>query len=73
MTLAERLPSLDDLQLANLHANALRLQLEGGKRGDQAAELIPLIEQELAQRPPKRAAKAKPAPKRRVRAGAPEA
>jgi|GEM_PF-3412459 len=60
MTVSDLIPTLDDKELANLHANALRLQAGAGKRRDEAAVLIPLIEAEQAERiartPPKRRA-----------------
>jgi hypothetical protein len=62
MAMAEMIPSLDDKELANLHANALRLAESGQpKQQAQAAELLPLIDAELAQRkaklPPPKARK----------------
>jgi hypothetical protein len=63
MTVAERIPHLDDAELANLHANALRMQGDDGRRGEQATALIPLIEAELAERvakkPPRAPARAR--------------
>lgn len=59
MGIAEMIPTLDDAALANLHENAARLGASGeGPRQKQAAELLPLIEAELASR---KAAKPKPA------------
>jgi hypothetical protein len=68
MSIADLLPTLDDAALANLRANAVRLQ--AGVEGDtqkRAASLLPLIEAELAERearkPPKpaRVVRRKPA------------
>ncbi|HWA60928.1 MAG TPA: hypothetical protein VG939_06110, partial [Caulobacteraceae bacterium] len=50
-TLAERLPTLSRDDLMTLRANARRLETETGPRAVQAAELLPLIEAELAARP----------------------
>jgi len=50
MTLAERIPDLDDDALKTLRANAHRLQAEGGRRQEEAAMLLPLIDAELAER-----------------------
>ncbi len=69
MSIADQIPTFNDEQLASLRANAVRLEAtsEGNKR-QTAAELIPLIDAELAQReaakPPK---KAKAAPKPRAK------
>jgi hypothetical protein len=69
MALADRLPTLDDAALANLRANAVRLQSVEGAKGEAAAVLLPLIEAEIADResrkPPKpaRAARAARTPK----------
>ena len=51
MTMAELIPTLDDQQLGNLHANALRLE-GAGAPGQQkaAAEMLPLITAELEAR-----------------------
>ena len=62
MTLAERIPTLDDDALKTLGANARRLEAEGGRRQEEAAMLVPLIEAELADRQARKPAKpAKPA------------
>jgi hypothetical protein len=64
MALADRLSTLDDKALANLRANAVRLQSADGAKREEAAVLLPLIEAEIADResrkPPKpaRAARA---------------
>lgn len=65
MTLVERLPDLDKTQLANLLANANRLQSQAGAAGDAARELLPALEAEIARRRPAPAAK-KPAAKKRA-------
>ena len=59
MAMADLIPGMDDKALANLHSNALRLQESGApKQQAQAAELLPLIDAELADRkaklPPKK-------------------
>ena len=59
MAMADLIPGMDDKALANLHANATRLQESGApKQQAQAAELLPLIDAELADRksklPPKK-------------------
>lgn len=63
--LRDRVPQLDDKALASLHANALRLKDTGSTRQRaSAADLIPVIETELAARQTvKRAAVAARAPK----------
>lgn len=59
MGMAEMIPTLDDVALANLHSNATRLGTNGAaQQQKQAAILLPLIEAELAAR---KAAKVKPA------------
>ena len=68
MALADMLPTLDDASLVNLKNNATRLAAEAtGARHDQAADLLPLIEAELAERaakkPPKVTRRAPRAPK----------
>ena len=69
MTIADMIPTLDDAALANLRRNATRLEAgdDAAKRA-QAADLMPLIDAELADRearkPPKPArAKAPSKPK----------
>jgi len=58
MTMADRIPDLDDKALANLLANAQRLESAGAPAQQQAAaEMLPLIQAELATR---EAAKPKP-------------
>ena len=55
----DMIPGLDDEGLANLHANALRLQDDApGPRQLAAAELLPLIDAELAGRKATKAAAA---------------
>ena len=69
MALADMLPTLDDAALANLWANATRLETGAGAKQKEAALLLPLIEAELADRearkPPKppRVTRRKVAPK----------
>ena len=65
MNMAERIPGMDDKDLATLHQNARRLE-QAGAPGQQkaAAEMLPLIEAELATR---LAAKPKPVRKAPVR------
>jgi hypothetical protein len=63
MTISEMIPSLDDAALANLRSNATRLEATGaGQKRQEAADLLPLIDAELAER-----ASRKPAPKPRAR------
>ncbi len=57
MTMAERIPTLDDAQLGALHANAVRLEGSGAPAQQKAAaEMLPLITAELeareARKPP---------------------
>ena len=67
MALANMLPTMDDAALSSLMANAKRLQTGAeGPRRDQAAELVPLIEAEQAERQSKKPPK--PAPVRRRKA-----
>jgi nucleoid-associated protein YgaU len=68
MAIADMIPDLNDQELANLRANACRLELAGTPRQKaQAAELTPLIEAELAVRIARKPPKAKrAAPKRKV-------
>jgi hypothetical protein len=57
MTLAERIPTLSDSELAALQANALRISENADdKKAASAAELLPLIAAELAQRAVSKAA-----------------
>lgn len=60
MSMAARLPTMADADLASLRANALRLFETGSaKQKTQAEELIPLVEAEvqarIAAKPPKKA------------------
>jgi hypothetical protein len=63
VALTDRLPSLDRQELLTLRTNARRLQASAGKKADEAAALLPLIDAEIAKRGPtgtvKRAAKRK--------------
>ncbi len=62
MASADFIPGLDDKELANLHANAVRLEGSGAPAQKKAAgEMLPLIVAELEAR---QAAKPKPAPKK---------
>ena len=61
MAMNEIIPKLDDKELGNLHANALRLEGAGAPAQQKAAaDMLPLIQAELAAR---EAAKPKPVPK----------
>jgi hypothetical protein len=75
MSIEERIPELSNAELANLRANATRLEQTGTPRQQiDAANLLPLVDAELARRraqapaprPRKAAAKPKAAPKRKV-------
>ena len=62
MAMADLIPTLDDEGLANLRANAQRLETSGvARQAEQASALLPLIDAELAERlsrvPPKAAPK----------------
>jgi hypothetical protein len=50
MTLAERIPSMTDAELASLHVNALRLSAGDSARNREAADLLPVLEAEAAAR-----------------------
>ena len=50
MTLAERIPSMTDAELASLYANAVRLSTGDGARKRQAADLVPALEAEIGAR-----------------------
>ncbi|HEY9218943.1 MAG TPA: hypothetical protein VIO94_12895 [Phenylobacterium sp.] len=70
MTLIEKIPELDDDGLRNLLANARRLQETGSpKQQEQAAELLPALEEAAAARQAEKleAAAAKRAAKRTVK------
>jgi len=57
MTLAERIPTLSDSELGALQVNALRISENADdKKAASAAELLPLIAAELAQRATSKAA-----------------
>ena len=72
MAVADMIPVLDDQELANLRANARRLEDSGNNnQKQQAAELMPLIEAEVARRLERNPPKPKRAPsKRKVAAAA---
>ena len=62
MAIADMIPGMDDTALANLRANAQRLQAsQDARQQERATELLPLIEAEQAAReakkPPKKTAK----------------
>ena len=64
MAMADLIPTLDDEGLANLRANAQRLENSAvARQAEQAAALLPLIDAELAERlsraPPKAPPKAR--------------
>lgn len=50
MSSMDTLPGLNDQDLATLHANAIRLGSSEGRHRKAAAELLPVIEAELAAR-----------------------
>jgi hypothetical protein len=50
MTLAERIPNMTDIELASLHANALRLSAGESPRRREAADLLPALEAEVSAR-----------------------
>ena len=68
MSMVDRIPAMSDADLASLQANAQRLETTATTPGQQkaAAEMLPVIAAELAER---EARKPKPAP--RVRKAAP--
>ena len=55
MTLAERIPSMTDAELASLHVNALRLSVGDSRRNREAADLLPALEAEVSARKVRRA------------------
>ena len=72
MSMSDRLPGMSDQDLATLHANAQRLEDRGAPAQQKAAaEMMPLITAELAERearkPPKPARKT--APRKAAKAG----
>jgi hypothetical protein len=61
MTLEERIPEMSSTELANLHANATRLQQAGtAKQQTDAATLLPLVDAEMTRRRELAAAAARP-------------
>jgi hypothetical protein len=50
MTLAERIPSMSDADLASLYASAVRLSAGDGARKRKAADLLPALEAEMGAR-----------------------
>lgn len=66
MAIADMIPGFADQALANLRANAVRLESSGTpKQQAQAAELMPLIDAEVAERIARNPPKAKRAPPKR--------
>lgn len=64
MSMADLIPTLDDEGLANLRANAQRLENSGvARQAEQAAALLPLIDAELAERLSRLPPKAPPKPR----------
>lgn len=64
MSMADLIPTLDDEGLANLRANAQRLEnSEIARQAEQAAALLPLIDAELAERLSRVPPKAPPKPR----------
>jgi hypothetical protein len=63
MSIAERLPTMVDAELVTLRANALRLEAAGGAQMAKAAELLPLIDAEIAERLARKPPKAPPKPR----------
>jgi hypothetical protein len=55
MTLAERIPTMTDTELASLHVNALRLSAGDSSRNREAADLLPALEAEVSARKARRA------------------
>ncbi len=67
MTIAERIPVLTDAELANLNANARRLSDTGTPaQRSAAADLMPLIEAQIADRIARKPVKAKAVRKPKV-------
>ena len=68
MSMADRIPGMSDIDLATLHANAQRLQTTAATPGQQqaAAEMLPLIAAELAEREARKPKKAPPKPRKRA-------
>lgn len=71
MSPTEKIPNLSDPELATLYANALRLQGSEGRHRQAAADLVPLIEIELAVRAAARPSAASKPRSSRVRKAAP--
>ena len=74
MTMADMIPTMHDADLASLQGNAQRLEATGtDKQKRDAAELLPLIAAEMADREAKKPAKAaKKAPAKKKAAAKPE-
>ena len=66
MTMADRLPTMTDADLASLHANAQRLETTAATPGQQkaAADMLPLIAAELAEREARKPPKPAPKPRK---------
>lgn len=64
MSMADLIPTLDDEGLANLRANAQRLEnSDVARQAEQASALLPLIDAELAERLSRVPPKAPPKPR----------
>ena len=66
MSMVDRIPAMSDADLASLHANAQRLETQGTTPGQQkaAAEMLPLIAAELAERESRKPPKPAPKPRK---------
>ena len=66
MSMVDRLPTMSDADLASLHENAKRLEAGAATPGQQkaAAEMLPLIAAELAERESRKPKKAAPKPRK---------
>ncbi|HEX8233325.1 MAG TPA: hypothetical protein VF559_08280 [Caulobacteraceae bacterium] len=71
MSMSEMIPRMNDDQLATLRGNAVRLEQSGtGKQRTDAAELLPLIAAEVAERIARKPAPVKKARVKKVKAAA---
>ena len=67
MSMSDRIPGMSDPDLATLHANAQRLEQSGAPAQQKAAaEMLPLIAAELAERESKKPKKAPAKPRKRA-------
>lgn len=74
MSMADLIPTLDDEGLANLRANAQRLESSDvARQAEQASALLPLIDAELAERLSRVPPKAPPKPRAKKAAALAEA